>query len=99
MNTVNESLTPKPRRRVVESDEYGSFARRVMRAYSRRIAAGDVDGLEGLAAVAKQADQALSDAVRQLHRDGYSWAEIGARLGVTKQAAHQRWGKDDNRAD
>jgi hypothetical protein len=23
---------------------------------------------------------------------GYSWAEIGSRLGITRQAAHQRWG-------
>lgn len=99
MNTVNEVLTPNRRTRVIESDEYGAFARRVMRAYSRRIAAGDVDGLEGLAAVAAQANQALADAARQLHRDGYSWAEIGARLGVTKQAAHQRWGKDEPAAD
>jgi hypothetical protein len=98
MNTVNEVLTPKSRARVIESDEYGAFARRVMRAYSRRIAAGDVDGLEGLAQVAADANQALADAARQLHADGYSWAEIGARLGVTKQAAHQRWGKDEHTA-
>ena len=25
-------------------------------------------------------------------REGYSWAEIAARLGVTRQAAQQRWG-------
>jgi hypothetical protein len=24
---------------------------------------------------------------------GYSWAEIGSRLGVTRQAAQQRWGQ------
>jgi hypothetical protein len=23
---------------------------------------------------------------------GYSWAEIGARLGISRQAAQQRWG-------
>ena len=25
-------------------------------------------------------------------RFGYSWADIGSRLGVTRQAAQQRWG-------
>ena len=24
---------------------------------------------------------------------GYSWAEIGSRLGITRQAAQQRWGR------
>ena len=29
---------------------------------------------------------------RVLRGCGYSWAEIGSRLGITRQAAHQRWG-------
>ena len=29
--------------------------------------------------------------VKGLHRCGYSWAEIGSRLGITRQAAQQRW--------
>jgi predicted transcriptional regulator len=28
-----------------------------------------------------------------LRRAGYSWAEIAARLGVTRQAAQQHWRK------
>jgi hypothetical protein len=27
----------------------------------------------------------------RLDTRGYSWAEIGARLGITRQAAQQRW--------
>jgi hypothetical protein len=34
----------------------------------------------------------LSKAVKRLRGCGYSWAEIGSRLGITRQAAHQRWG-------
>jgi hypothetical protein len=32
------------------------------------------------------------EAVKGLRGYGYSWAEIGARLGITRQAAQQRWG-------
>jgi hypothetical protein len=31
--------------------------------------------------------------IRVLRAAGYSWAEIGARLGITRQAAQQRWGR------
>jgi hypothetical protein len=40
--TVNRSLTPNRPRRVVENDEYAAFLGRVIRAYSRRVAAGDI---------------------------------------------------------
>lgn len=29
----------------------------------------------------------------ELHAAGYSWTEIGRELGVTRQAARQRWGR------
>jgi len=31
-------------------------------------------------------------AVDGLRGSGYSWAEIAARIGVSRQAAQQRWG-------
>ena len=43
--SVNRPLTPKRRRIVVENDEYAAFVGRVIRAYSRRVAAGDVDAI------------------------------------------------------
>jgi DNA-binding XRE family transcriptional regulator len=30
--------------------------------------------------------------VAGLRRAGYSWAEIASRIGITRQAAQQRWG-------
>jgi len=86
-------LTAKRRSRVTENDEYAAFARRVIRAYSRRIAAGDIDALTGMAHLAGELDTAICHAVSRLRaRHGYSWAEIAARLGITRQAAQQRWG-------
>jgi hypothetical protein len=45
-----------------------------------------------MAAAAREFDQAIKEAVSGLRGKGYSWAEIAARLGVTRQAAQQRWG-------
>ena len=49
-SAVNKSLTPNRPRRVVENDEYAAFLRRVIRAYSRRVAAGDIEAIAAMAA-------------------------------------------------
>lgn len=83
--------TPRPHR-IVENDDFAAFSRRIVAAHGRRIAAGDVEGLAALAALATEVDTALSHAVAGLRAHGYSWAEIGTRLGMSRQAAQQRWG-------
>lgn len=102
--TVNPKLTPnsrdphrppqgtRARRHRVENDDYAAFTRRVLTAHGRRIAAGDIEGLADLAALSAQVDTAISTAISGLRTAGYSWAEIASRLGITRQAAHQRWG-------
>jgi len=91
-NTVKPALTRKRRRRYVENDEYAAFTRRVLRGYARRIAAGDIDAITDLDGLLGEVETALSRAVSGLRDNhGYSWAEIGLRLGVTRQAVHQRW--------
>jgi hypothetical protein len=91
-DSVNRRLTAKRPRRPVENDEYAAFARRVLRAYSRRIAQGDIDALEGMASFATEIESAMDQAVKGLRQQGYSWADIGTRLAITRQAAQQRWG-------
>lgn len=88
---VKRGLTSR-RRRVTENDEYAAFARRVLRAWGRRVAAGDIDAIADMAAAAAELDAAVSQAVAGLRARSYSWADIGARLGVSRQAAQQRWG-------
>jgi hypothetical protein len=88
-NTVKRRLTAKP---VVENDEYAAFARRILRAYARRIAHGDIDALVLIANLGTDVENATRQAVIGLRESGYSWADIGLRLGVTRQAAQQRWG-------
>jgi hypothetical protein len=92
--TVNEPLTSKRRSRVVENDEYAAFVRRVIAAYSRRVGSGDIEAITSMAALADDLDHAIRQAISGLRGCGYSWAEIAARLGITRQGAQQRWGGD-----
>jgi hypothetical protein len=91
-DSVNPPLTPERPRRPVENDEFAAFARRVLRAYARRVATGDIDALISMTDLAAEVDTAIGQAVAGLRDFGYSWADIGSRLGVTRQAAQQRWG-------
>jgi hypothetical protein len=91
-SSVNRSLTAKRRWRVVENDEYAAFVRRVVRAYSRRIASGDIEAIAEMAAIAAEMDISIHDAITGLRARGYSWADIAKRLGITRQGAQQRWG-------
>ena len=91
-DTVKATLTPDRAPRVVQNDEYAALARRVLRAYARRVADGDVEALTLMLGLSAEIDTAIAQAVTGLRGSGYSWAEIGSRLGVTRQAAQQRWG-------
>ena len=95
-NTVKNPLTPGRAGRVVENDEYAAFARRILRAPARRIADGDVEALTLMLGLSAEINDAISQAVTGLRGFGYSWAEIGSRLGITRQAAQQRWANSEN---
>jgi hypothetical protein len=90
-SSVKVRLTANRGRRPVENDEYASFIRRILRAYSRRVADGDVEALILMTSLADELDAAIAEAVKGLRACGYSWAEISSRLGITRQAAQQRW--------
>jgi hypothetical protein len=42
--------------------------------------------------LADEIEAARAEAVKGLRAYGCSWAETGSRLGITGQAAQQRWG-------
>jgi hypothetical protein len=87
-------LTPAPPRREVENAEFAAFTRRILRAYARRIAAGDLDALADLAQLREDLDGHLLDAVAGLRHDhAYSWQELADVLGTSRQAVQQRWAK------
>ena len=77
----------------MENLDYAAFATRIIRAHGRRIANGDVEALPDLLDLADELDAATRYAVAGLRTFGYSWADIATRLGTTRQAAQQRWGR------
>lgn len=94
-NTVKPGLTrlrSKRAKRIVENPEYASFVGRILRSYARRVAAGDVEALRQLILLPVEVDTLTRTAVTGLREIGYSWAEIGDRLGVSRQAAQMRYG-------
>lgn len=58
-NTVNGGLTPKRGRPVTENSEYAAFARRILQAYSRRVATADVESLAHMIRLSADLDNAI----------------------------------------
>ncbi|MFF5292599.1 hypothetical protein [Paractinoplanes globisporus] len=101
-NTVKPALTPKPRKRAkrhTETTQFDAFARRILRAYARRVADGDIENLRALVSLSTELDALARAAVQGLHGKPYkySWQEIADRLGITKQGAQQRFGEPSTR--
>lgn len=94
----NPSTNPAPKRRqTVENKDFDAFTRRILRAYSRRVANGDIEALPQMIDLAASLNDAINGAVGGLREFGYSWPEIASRVGVSRQAARQRWGAKEDR--
>jgi hypothetical protein len=63
LSGVKNGLTPNRQRRPVENNEYASFICHVIRAYVRRVPAGDVDAFADMTGLAAELDEAISRAV------------------------------------
>lgn len=81
----------RARREAPEAPEVGAAARRFARALARRAAEGDTEALEELVALRGEVEACIVSAARNLHRFNYSWTDIGRVLGMTRQAARQRF--------
>ena len=78
--------------RVTESDAYGRAVVRMIGGMGRR-ASADLDALAALADAVDNARAILALAVDGCRARGYSDGEIGAALGITRQAVGQRFGR------
>ena len=92
-NTVKTTLTPKRRRagawRTMSTPRSPAASCAPTPAASLT---GDVEALTLMTDLADEIDTAIARPSTGLRAFGYSWAEIGSRLGITRQAAQQRWG-------
>lgn len=62
----------------------------------RDLVVADTESLRTIAELAEhrsELDAALTEAVRAARRSDRSWSEIGAMLGVSKQAAQRKYAK------
>lgn len=75
----------------VETMDYLSMLRRMIRAAGRRVAESDEPELAALLALRLDLDAAITAAVQGQHEGGRSWSAIGAAGGMSKQAAAKRW--------
>lgn len=76
-----------------DETEFLAFGRRIMRAMGRRLASADPDDLVEMIALRTELDAAIAQAVAGMRQTGYSWTEIGAAVGISKQAALKKWGQ------
>src|SRR5690242_13153407 len=101
--TANPSCKPRAKRakRYTETSQFDAFARRILRAYARRVANGDIEALRSLAALSSEVDAVTRLAVAGLRKSPYrySWWEIADRLGVSRQAAQMRYGDRTDRTE
>lgn len=76
-----------------ETSAYAGFMRRVMKAYARRIGAGDIAALPELVKLRDELDAQILATITELRSErwNYSWQHIGDVLGISRQAAYKRF--------
>ena len=80
-------------RRAVETSSYIAFAGRIIRRAGERVASADDWELGELLSLRSEVETAITRAVAGLRAQGHSWQYVGDALGITKQAAQQRYGE------
>ena len=83
--------------RYIEVDAYGAFARRVVKALGKRAASGDPTDLRVIKRLKADVDEAEQNAIVGLIDQGFSLAQIGNGLGISKQAVYMKLNKDRRR--
>ena len=75
-----------------ETHAFIGAARRFIRAAGKRVADGDEPELRELVSLRIDLENAITAGVRGQRAIGRSWAHIGNALGISRQAAFQKWG-------
>ena len=85
------SASTRRRRRTIDTSAYLAMVARVVTNGGVRAAEGDIDDFRQLLELRAVLDDALVEAVRGLRESGFTWEDIGAASGTTRQAAILRW--------
>jgi alkylmercury lyase len=92
---VRAALTVRERQEYLDGIATGLTLEQLSAPIETDPAAGVLDRLRAAAATANElrglGDELLDRYVQAARADGASWSEIGTALGVTKQAAHERF--------
>lgn len=81
-------------RQTYETPEFAAMLSRMVTSYGRRLADANPSDLADAVQLQRQLDEVIGQAVAQLRAThGFSWADLAAELGVTRQAAQQRFGR------
>jgi hypothetical protein len=75
--------------RVTETSEFGRAAIRMIRTMARRVGASDIAQFGAMWEVMTEAEAAVIGTIDDLRASGFSWAEIGAEVGWSKQRLQQ----------
>ncbi len=72
-----------------ENGDFGRAAIRMIRAMARRVGAADIAEFGAMWEVMTEAERAVTDTIDGLQKSGYSWSQIGAEIGWSKQRLSQ----------
>jgi hypothetical protein len=75
--------------RVTETAEFSKAAVRMIRQMAKRVGGSDIAEFGAMVEVMAEAEHAVVAAIDGLRASGYSWAEIGAEIGWSKQRLAQ----------
>lgn len=73
----------------VENESYAKFCARVVKSLGDRVGEGDCHQLQYIRDLAELVKEAEGRAICGLLAQGYSYAEVGAGLGISRQAVHR----------
>jgi hypothetical protein len=90
---------PRKRRRYRETPDTAGAARRLIFSVGERVATEDPKDLVYLVALNDELRTAWMTAVAGIRESGFTDREIGAALGMSRQAVEQRWPRVGYRSD
>ena len=73
----------------------GDFERACRSAFKLLEKAGGRQAVEALAVVEAAGDRVRAALVHEMRSAGYSWADVGDVLGVSRQSAWERYGSEE----